>query len=168
MAATIILAGCATAPNYFSTPTNLFPANGFITQRAVFSAFGKQYPLNGYLALSETGGKRLIVTESFGHVLADVLVKPDGKIFVMQSSRVFSPEYIRRGLAPDLACVFGGTTNSNGLVQMLSPNHFLLKRHFYTLDLRIVDVKSGLQPANLFDETKAEAAPASTSNDLKK
>lgn len=155
-AATVILSGCATSPNHFSRPANLFPENGFITQRAVFSAFGKQYPLNGYLAVSETGGKRLVVTESFGHVLADVLVKPDGIIFVMQSSRVFSPKYIRRGLAPDLECIFGDTTNANCPVQMLSPNHFLLHRHFYSLDLRIVDVKTGTQPADLFDETKAE------------
>jgi hypothetical protein len=167
-AATFFLTGCATSPNHFSRPANLFPTDGFITQRAVFSVLGKQYPLNGYLALSETGGKRLIVAESFGHVLADVLVKPDGIIFVMQSSHVFSPAYIRRGLAPDLECIFGSATKANCPVQMLSKDHFLLKRRFYTLDLRIVDVKSGPQRADLFDETKAEEAPASAQNGLKK
>jgi hypothetical protein len=155
----IFAAGCATSsPPKLETPrpANLFPVDGFITQRAVFNARGAQFPFNGYLALSETGGKRLVVTESFGHVIADVLVKPDGKIFVMQSSRIFPPDYIRFGVAKDLECVFGSPTNKNCPVEMLNPKHFLVKRNFYSLDLRIVDVKSGAQPASLFDESKAE------------
>src|ERR1700743_363405 len=133
----IFAAGCATArspADHFSRPANLFPTDGFITQRAVFNARGAQFPFNGYLALSATGGKRLVVTESFGHVIADVLVKPDGKIFVMQSSRIFPPDYIRYGVAADLECVFGNGTNRNCPVQMLNPKHFIVKRNFYALD----------------------------------
>jgi hypothetical protein len=155
----IFAAGCATSPhpeNHSTQPANLFPANGFITQRAVFNARGAQFAFNGYLALSESGGRRLVVTESFGHVIADVLVKPDGKIFVMQSSRIFPPDYIRYGVAKDLECVFGNGTNQNCPVQMLNANHFIVKRNFYSLDLRIVEVKTGVQPADLFDESKAE------------
>ena len=156
----LLAAGCAVAPpeqSHFSRPANLFPADGFVTQRAVFSVRGRQFPLNGYLALSQTGGKRLVVTENFGHVMADVLVKPDGEIYVMQSSRIFSPEYIRRGVAADLQCVFGEVTNRDCPVQMLSPDHFVVKRRGYTLDLRILDVKPGPQPADLFAARKAEA-----------
>jgi hypothetical protein len=155
----LFAAGCASAPspeNSAPRPANLFPADGFITQRAIFNARGAQFPFNGYLALSETGGKRLVVTESFGHVIADVLVKPDGNIFVMQSSRIFPPDYIRFGVAKDLECVFGSETNKNCPVEILNPKHFLVKRNFYSLDLRIVDVKTGTQPASLFDESKAE------------
>src|ERR1700744_5018779 len=129
----VFAAGCASSPpseNHPARPANLFPTDGFITQRAVFNARGAQFPFNGYLALSATGGKRLVVTESFGHVIADVLVKPDGKIFVMQSSRIFPPDYIRYGVAADLQCVFGNATNAACPAEMLNTNHFLLKRRF--------------------------------------
>jgi hypothetical protein len=155
----ILAAGCAAAPpvqSHFIDTANLFPADGFITQRAVFSTHGRQFPLNGYLAVSETGGKRLVITENFGHILADVLVKPGGKVFVMQSSRAFSPKDIRLGVAADLQCVFGDATNLNCPVEMPDANHFIIKRHGYSLDLRIVEVKPGAQPASLFDESKAE------------
>jgi hypothetical protein len=39
---------------------------------------------------------------------------------------------------------------------MPAANHFIVKRHGYSLDLRIVEVKPGAQPASLFDESKAE------------
>ena len=155
----ILAAGCAAAPpvqSHFSRPANLFPADGFITQRAVLSMHGRQFPLNGYLAMSETGGKRLVITENFGHVLADVLVKPDGKVFVMQSSPAFSTTDIRLGVAADLQCVFGDATNRDCPVEMLNANHFIVKRRGYLLDLRIVEVKPGAQSASLFDESKAE------------
>jgi hypothetical protein len=153
----LLAAGCASTPlvrHHFVRPANLFPANCFITQRAVFSARGAQFPLNGYLAMSATGGKRLVVTENFGQVIADVLVKPDGKIYVMQSSRMFPPKYIRYGIGPDVECIFGDATNCP--VQMISTNHFILERHAYKLDLRILDVQPGPQPAKLFDATQAE------------
>src|SRR5690348_9075462 len=90
--ALMLAVGCAsTQPpaNHFTRPANLFPADGLLVQRALFTARGRQFPLNGYLALSEAGGKRLIVTENFGNVMADLLVKPDGKVFVLRSSRMF-------------------------------------------------------------------------------
>ena len=155
----ILAAGCATVPpvqTHFSRLENLFPADGFITQRAVFSMHGRQFPLNGYLAVSKTGGERLVITENFGHVLADVLVKPDGKVFVMQSSQAFSPKDIRLGVAADLQCVFGDATNRDCPVEMPDANHFIIKRGGYSLDLRIVEVKPGAQPAGLFDESKTE------------
>ena len=152
-----LAAGCATAPQKtFCVPSGLFPAEGVLVQRAMFSALGRQFPLNGYLALSATRGKRLIVTENFGAVLADVLIKPDGKVFVMKSSRAFPKRYIRRLMAEDVKCVFGGATKGGCPVTMLDTNHFVIERTGYKLDLRIVQTKPGAQPDSMFDETKAE------------
>jgi hypothetical protein len=153
-----LAAGCATAPRQAQSfhPANLFPANAFITQRALFNARGRQFALNGYLALSETGGKRLVVTENFGHIVADVLVKPDGRVFVMQSSGMFPENYIRYGIAADLECIFGDATNKNCPVKVLDANHFVIERGRYKLDLRIVETKYGTQPMELFDEARAE------------
>jgi hypothetical protein len=110
--------------------------------------------LNGYLAVSKTGGKRLIVTENFGAVLADVLVKPDGNIFVMRSSRLFRTKWIQRYVAADLECIFGDATQKDYPVKILSPTHFVTEHRGYTLDLQIVETKPGPQPPELFDETK--------------
>lgn len=148
----LLVAGCAT--QHYSPPRDLFPADCFMTQRATFNARGKQFPLDGYLALSQNGGKRLVITAMMGVVVADVLVKPDGKIYVMQSSRMFSDTYIREGVARDLECIFGGGTDKNCPVQMLSAKHFMIKRMGYTLDLRILEVRPGPQPSSLFDETQ--------------
>lgn len=126
-----------------------------ITQRALLTLDGRQFALNGYLALSQTQGKRLIVTENFGHVMADVLVKPDGRVYVMQASRLFPSKWIRRFLAPDLECVFGNLTDADCPVKMLDPNHYVLERRGYSLDLRIVGTTAGAQSAELFDETNA-------------
>ena len=153
-----LVAGCASAPppqNHFSRPAGLFPTEGLLIQRALFTARGRQFALNGYLALSETGGKRLIVTETFGGVMADVLLKPDGKVFVMQASRMFPEKYIRRLVAADLECIFGSTPKLDCPVTMLDKNHFVIDRGGYKLDLRMVETKRGPQPAELFDETKA-------------
>jgi hypothetical protein len=38
----------------------------------VLTVLGRQFTLNGYLANSATNGQRLIITENFGGVLADV------------------------------------------------------------------------------------------------
>jgi hypothetical protein len=155
----MFLAGCAGAP---PSPTGVphpaisLPADGFITQRAVLSIRGRQFPLNGYLAVSETGGKRLVVTENFGQVVADVLVQPDGEIRVMQSSQMLTADSIRRGMAVDMQSLFGGVANEDCPVELLGPDHFLVKRRAYTLDLRILEVKTGLQPAALFDASKAK------------
>ena len=153
----LFAAGCATPPsqNRFVWPDRRFPADGLLTQRALFTARGRQFALNGYLALSSTGGKRLIVTETFGNVMADVLLKPDGKVFVMKSSRMFPEKYIRRLMAADVECVFGSTPAADCPVTMLATNHFVVARGGYRLDLRIVEIKPGAQPSALFDETKA-------------
>ena len=153
----ILGAGCAGTPprpGNFERPAISFPANGFITQRAVVTIRGRQFPLNGYLALSESGGKRLVITESFGQVVADVLVQPDGEVRVMRSSRMFPPKYIRLGVAVDLQCLFGGATKQDCPVEFLGVDHYLVKRRAYALDLRILEVKPGPQPAALFEPGK--------------
>ena len=151
----LLAAGCATTP-----PVNLpraassFPPDALLIQRAVLTVHGRQFTLNGYLALSKTGGQRLIVTENFGAVLADVLVKPDGKIFVMRSSQLFRPEWIQYYVVADMECVFGDAPEANCPGKMLSPTHFVMEHRGYTLDLQIVETKPGPQPLELFDETK--------------
>ncbi len=150
----LLLAGCATRSTQPALRPS-FPSDAFITQRAVLTARGKQFTLNGYLSISAAAGKRLLVTENFGNVLADVLVKPDGAVRVMRSSAAFSPARIKRFVVPDLECVFGNATGKKCRVEMLSPTRFVVRRFWYTLDLRIVDMKPGAQPAAMFDETKA-------------
>jgi hypothetical protein len=153
----LLAAGCATAPpNNPPRAAISFPADALMIQRAVLTVHGRQFTLNGYLALSKTGGKRLIV-ENFGAALADVLVKPDGKIFVMRSSPLFRPEWIRRYVAADMECIFGGAPEADCPVKMLSPTHFVIERREYTLDLQIVETKPGPQPPEMFDETKRSA-----------
>jgi hypothetical protein len=154
----LLAAGCVSTPppqNHSSRPANLFPANAFLTQRAVLTARDREFALNGYLALSETGGQRLVITENFGNVVADVLVKPDGKIFVMRSSRMVSGNWIRRYVAADLETIFGRMPLKDWPVEKTGENHFLLQRPGYSLYVRIVETKIGAQPAELFDETKA-------------
>jgi hypothetical protein len=151
----LLVAGCVTAPpQHFSRPANLFPADALMIQRAVLTVHGRQFTLNGYLALSENGGRRLIVTENFGAVLADVLVKPDGKIFVMRSGRLFRPEWISRYVVADLNCIFSDAPQTNCPEKILSPTHFVMEHRGYSLDLQIVETKPGPQPPELFDETK--------------
>jgi hypothetical protein len=151
----LLAGGCATSlPQHFSRPANLFPADALMIQRAVLTVHGRQFTLNGYLALSENGGKRLIVTENFGAVLADVLVKPDGKIFVMRSGELFRAEWIQRYVVADLNCIFGSAPQTNCPGKMSSPTHFVIERREYILDLQVVETKPGPQPPELFDETK--------------
>ena len=151
----LLAAGCATAPppGNFPRSTRSFPADALITQRAVLTARGRQFTLNGYLAQSGTGGKRLILMENFSSALADVLVKPDGTVHVMRSSRIFRPAWVERYVAADMLCIFGDSANAACPVRMLSPTHFAIERHpYYKLDLQIVEIKPGPQPAELFDE----------------
>jgi hypothetical protein len=156
----LLLAGCASAPPPRPAPAPQrswsFPPDAFIRQRAVFTARGRQFALNGLLAKSEQGGLRLIVTENFGSVLADVLVKPDGTVFVMRSSRMFKPAWIRNYVAADLKCIFGATPPTELPVKMLDASHFVITRRWYTLDLNIVDTKPGPQSASMFDPAGAE------------
>jgi hypothetical protein len=152
----LLAAGCATPPPPDVLPSAAisFPADALVMQRAVLTARGRQFTLNGYLALSSTGGKRLIVTENFGAVLADVLVKPDGTVHVMRAGRIFRRAWIERYVATDLKCIFGGAQNAGCPVRVLSATHFVVERRWYKLDLQIVDTKPGPQPAELFDETQ--------------
>ena len=153
-----LAAGCVTTPPPGNLPlaANSFSADALMIQRAVLTVHGRQFTLNGYLALNKTGGKRLIVTENFGAVLADVLVKPDGRIFVMRSSQLFRPEWIRHYVVADLECIFGDSPQADCPGKMLNPTHFVMEHRGYTLDLQIVEIKSGSQPPELFDATKKE------------
>jgi hypothetical protein len=146
-----LLAGCATPPRHtLSQSSKAFPADALITQRGVLTVRGRQFTLNGYLAVSERGGKRLIVTENFGGVLADVLMKPDGSVRVIRASSAFKPEWIRRYIAADVECIFGKAPRADCPGQMLNPNHFLIERRWYKLDLQIVETKPGPQPEAMF------------------
>jgi hypothetical protein len=148
----VLASGCATSssPPVVPHTARSFPVDAFVTQRAVLTARGRQFTLNGYLALSATGGKRLVVMENFSSVLADVLVKPDGTVHVMRSSPVFRPQWIERYVAADMQCIFGDAACP---VKALSATHFVIERFWYKLDLQIVETKPGSQPADLFDET---------------
>ena len=152
----VILSGCATSPrNQIQRPANSVPQDAMITQRGVLTVLGRQFTLNGYLSISAGNGKRLIVTENFGGVLADVMIKTDGTVHVMRSSRAFKPKWIRRYVAADLECLFGNPKDDCP-GQTLNLNHFVIKRRWYRLDLQIVETKPGPQPASMFDESKAE------------
>jgi hypothetical protein len=157
----LLAAGCAThqpAPRQNPAPrvASLFPPEALIAQRAVLTVHGRQFTLNGYLARSQTRGLRLVVTENFGGVLADVLVKPDGKTFVLQASPPFRPAWVENYLAADLKCLFGNMPETNCPVQVLSPTHFVITRRAYQLDLQTVEVKPGPQSAKLFDASQPE------------
>jgi hypothetical protein len=154
----LLVAGCASTPppeHPFTRQANLFPTDGVLVQRVLFTARARQFPLNGYLALSAAGGKHLVVTENFGNVMAELLIKPDGKVFVLRSSRMFPEKYIRRLMAEDVKCVFGGTPMLDCPVTMPETNHFVLDRGGYKLDIRIVETKTGMQPASMFEEPAA-------------
>src|SRR6185369_15716074 len=153
----LMVFGCVSAPkSQIPAPANSFPADALITQRGVLTALWKQYTLNGYLSVSAMGGKRLVITENFGSVLADVLIKPDGKVYVMRSSRAFKPKWIRDYIAADVQCVFGDAPRKDCPGRMISPNHYVIERRWYKLDLQIVEIKPGPQPTIMFDESKAE------------
>jgi hypothetical protein len=151
----LVAGGCVTRKAEPSQAAPAFPKDAFIIQRGVLTARGKQFTLNGYLSLSEKRGKRLIIMENFGSVLADVLVKPDGAIHVMRSSAAFPPQWIRRFVAADLQCITRGTPEKKCRVEVLSPTHMIVKRFWYSLDLHTLEIKAGEQPARMFDETQA-------------
>ncbi|MEO6787910.1 MAG: hypothetical protein ABI318_17435 [Chthoniobacteraceae bacterium] len=154
----IAMAGRAAPPDRTPRASRPFPADALVTQRAVLTVRGRQFTLNGYLALSATGGKRLIVTENFGAVLADVLVKRDGTVQVIRSSRVFSPAWIQRYVVADMQCIFGGMHDTACPVRMLSATHFVIERRWYKLDLQIVGIKPGRQKPGMFDGTNRVAS----------
>ena len=153
----LLFTGCMTTPRaQIQRTPNSFPADALIIQRGVLTALGRQFTLNGYLASSSTNGQRLVVTENFGSILADVLVKPDGKAYVMRSSRAFKHKWIERFIAADVQCLFANSQQTDCPGQMLGSNHFLIERRWYKLDLHIVETKPGVQPPEMFDTTKAE------------
>jgi hypothetical protein len=153
-------AGCATPPKTsFRPAATPFPPDALITQRGVLTVLGQQFTLNGYLALNADGGKRLVVTENFGGVLADLLITSDGTAHVMRSSRAFKPKWIQRYLAADVQCLTGGTTSEECPGEMMTPTHYLVQRRWYKLDLQTVNVKPGPQPATMFDASRAEVKP---------
>jgi len=152
----LLVTGCATTKSKTTTGAELqFPPNAFMTHRAIFTARGKQFALTGYLVLSESGGKRLIISQPLGLTMADLLVKSDGTVHVMQSSPAFKPEWVRKYVAADLECIFGKHPQKKCPVQVLDANHFLIKHFFYKLDLRVVETKVGPQPEKLFDPGQA-------------
>jgi hypothetical protein len=151
------LVGCATLASVnMSRPMASILPDELVTQRAVLTARGRQFALNGYFAHSAIGGQRLIITETFGHVLADVLIKCDGSVHVMRSSKLLRPAWIRHYVAADMQCVFGGAPDAVCPVRRLSATHFVIKRRWYKLDLQIVEIKPGPQPPELFDDPRTE------------
>lgn len=153
----MVIAGCATAPRPQIPRRADLPTDAFITQRGVLTVFGgRQFTLNGYLACSATNGQRLVITENFGAVLADLLVTPEDKVYVMKSSRAFKPAWIKRHIAADLRCLFGDAAQKDCPGQMLGSDHFLIERRWYKLEVQTVATKPGPQPAALFDPTLAE------------
>jgi hypothetical protein len=149
--------GCATlSRNAPPHEPHEFPTDALVTQRGVLTVRGRQFALNGYLALSQTQGKRLIVTQSFGQVLADVLVKADGSVHVMRPSNMFPEKWSRRYVAADLQSLTGEVPEVDCPVRRLSATHFVIERGPYRLELHTVDIKPGPQPAELFDASRAE------------
>jgi hypothetical protein len=149
----VLMAGCASPPRSSLTRVGRsIPEEALITQRGVLTARGRQFPLNGYLALSATNGMRLILTENFGNVLADVLVKPDHTVRVMRSSRALRPAWIRNYVAADLICLFGDPPGADCPGRMISPSHFVIQRRWYQLDVQTIEIKPGLQSPDLFKE----------------
>ena len=125
-----------------------------MTHRAVMTARGKEFPLTGYLAISQTGGMRLIISQMFGSPVADVLVKADGSVHVMRNSAMLKRKWIERNVAADLKCLFSRAATQCP-VEEIDPKHLILQRRWYKIDLRIVDIKAGPQRAELFDESQA-------------
>lgn len=132
------------------------PAEAFLTQRGVLTIFGgRQFTLNGYLATSVTQGHRLVITENFGGVLADVLVTPDAKVHVMKSSAAFQRQWIEQHIAADLRCVVGLGRPGECQGQWVGADRCRLQRRWYRLELQTVSVQPGPQPATLFDPRPA-------------
>src|SRR5262249_31609370 len=104
-----LLPGCATRPPASPRSASYSPINALTTQRAVLTARGRQFAMNGYLATSDMGAMRLIVTGGFDQVWADLLVRPDGTVHVMRSSKMLRESWIRRFIAADLMCAVGFT-----------------------------------------------------------
>jgi hypothetical protein len=140
--------GCAT-PTQMRSPLRI-TTTAVLTQRAVLTIRGRQFTLDGYLALSEYYGMRLIVMQSLGQVIADVLVKPDGSAYVMRSAPGLRREWIERYMVRDLMCLFANVAGPCH-VRTLDGTNFIVQDRGYTLELRTVETKPGPLPAQLFD-----------------
>ena len=155
----LLTTGCASphpsAPHHLAHTAHLFPAEALVTQRGVLTVHGRQVSLNGYVSKSQTRGLRFVLTESFGGVLADVLVTSAGKVQVLQLKRPFRPAWVERYVAVDLKCIFADATETDCPVQVLSPTHFRVQRRWYKLDLWTVETKVGPQPAEMFEPRQA-------------
>jgi hypothetical protein len=154
----IFVSGCATAPvaKMAAPAVREIPSEAFMTHRVIMNARGREFALTGYLALSQSRGMRLIVSESFGQQLGDVLIKPDGSVHVMKAGPMLKKQWIEKYLAADLKCLFGHTSELCP-VTVVSPTHFVLTRRWYKLDLRIVETRPGRQPDALFEDAKVAA-----------
>ena len=153
-----LLVGCATTPPSpppaLPPPAPAFPPEARVTQRGVLTVHGRQFTLNGYVATSAAHGLRLVLLENFGGLLADVLVKRDGQVFVLQAKPPFRPAWVEHHIAADLKCIFRPAPETHCPVRLASPDHFIIERRGYKLELHTVEVKPGVQPAELFDETR--------------
>ncbi|HNQ72915.1 MAG TPA: hypothetical protein PKN95_04835 [Verrucomicrobiota bacterium] len=145
------LTGCVTPPRTgLQEARPDFPPEALITQRGVLTVFGgRQFPLNGYAALSAERGLRLVVTENFGGVLADVLLATDGKTYVMRSSPALQPRWIERYLAADARWLFGLDRHPCP-GEVLGPDRYRIKRRWYRLEVQTVSVVPGPQPPESF------------------
>lgn len=146
------ITGCAsTHAQVTAAAASHFPGDAFMTHRAVLSFPGhREFALTGYLAISQARGLRLVISEQFGGELADLLVKPDGSLHLIKAGPMLKEEWIEKYVAADLKCIFG-RSEKNCPVKIMSPNHFVVKRHIYRLDLRIVETRPGPQPDKLFE-----------------
>ena len=154
----VVATGCATPrPGTATGRPPPFPPDAFITQRATLTARGRQFTLNGYISRSQRGGMRLIVTENFGNVIADLLVGPDGAATIIRSSGLLRPEWITNYMASDLKCVFGATPDAGCVLDAPSADHLMIERRWYRLDLRTVEIKPGAQPTHLFEAVERGA-----------
>src|ERR1700722_8034501 len=153
----LLAMGCAgqrlSPPSDPALAAQSFPTDAMVTQRGILTVHGRQFPLNGYVAKSQARGLRLVMADNFGGVMADVLVKPDGNVFVMRAKPPFRAAWIKRYAAADLNCIFDGAKETNCPLRILNPSHFVVERRWYTLDLQTVDIKPGAQPPEMFDET---------------
>ena len=154
----VVTTGCAAPrPGTANGRPAPFPPDAFITQRATLTARGRQFTLNGYLSRSQRSGLRLIVTENFGNVVADLLVGLDGTTTLIRSSGLLRPEWITNYMASDLKCVFGAARDAGCVLDAPSPDHLIIERRWYRLDLWTVEVKPGAQPTHLFEAVERGA-----------
>jgi hypothetical protein len=150
LAVLIVASGCATRLP-LSRPARTMPADALVTHRAMLDLRGRQFTFNAYLSQNAAGARRLVLMETFGNVIGDVLIQPDGSVHVIRSSPAIKPVWLRRYVARDVQCLYGEPPPRGCRVTEVAPNHFVVRRWFYSLSLQIVDVKPGAQSPSLFE-----------------